>query len=92
MGASGHDVVIELNERHREILDAVGDQGITPQELGFRAGLREFEDVKSAGLIVYWPEGSPPPLQVVGSPARSGTWNLTAAGMEARGLPPLRLT
>jgi len=89
---SGNILEIELNERHLEILEAVGDQGMTPDDLGFRTRLREFDDLRSGGLIVYWPEGTPLPAQVVGRPARSGTWNLTAAGMEARGLPPLRFT
>ena len=89
-GSIGHTGVIELNDRHREILEAIGDRGVTPHELGFRTRLREFEDLKTAGLIVYWPEDAPPPPQVVGNRARSGSWNLTAAGMEARGLPPLR--
>lgn len=89
---SGNTRRIELNERHLEILEAVGDLGITPDELGFRMRVREFDDLRTEGLIVYWPEGAPLPPQVVGRPSRSGTWNLTASGMEARGLPPLRFT
>lgn len=91
-GPTGQTSAIELNDRHREILEAIGDEGRTPRDLGYLTRLREFEDVKSAGLIVYWPEGGPPPMQVVGNRVRSGTWSLTAAGMEARGLPPLRFT
>jgi hypothetical protein len=89
---AGNTARIELNARHCEILEAIGDHGATPEELGFRTRLREFDDLKSAGLIVYWPMGAPPPLAVVGNRTRSGTWNLTAAGMAARGDgPPLRL-
>ncbi len=88
---NGNTQPIELNDKHREILEAIGDSGLTQHELGNRTRLREFDDVKSAGLVVYWPEGGPPPLQVVGNRTRSGTWSLTAAGMEALGLPPLRL-
>ncbi len=54
---------------------------------------REFDDLRHGGLIVYWPEHEPRPLEVYGTGIEPGRWYLTADGAAAAGieLPPLRL-
>lgn len=54
---------------------------------------REFDELRDAGLIQFWPEGQPRPFDVFGPGTRPGAWYLTSAGAQAAGLelPPLRL-
>ncbi len=81
-----------LTDRHREILDAIGADGASANELGPRTRAREFADLDVGGLIVYWPPSQPRPLRVLSDDSRRGTWNLTAAGADAIGaLSPVRV-
>jgi hypothetical protein len=81
---------MELTEHHRAILVAIGVDG-TPLS-GLRNNrAREFDDLRHAGLIVFWPSNTPQPVGAFGC-LRSGSWCLTQAGVLAAGLNPgLRL-
>jgi hypothetical protein len=87
-------VSIEITPIHLEILQAIGFDGAPWSELKTVGLAREFDDLRHAKLIVYWPEGQPPPVSMLSSDSgRPGHWYLTIAGAEAAGieLPPLRL-
>ena len=77
----------ELSERHRAILQAIGDRGAGDAELGGHVRSREFDDLTKARLVVYWPLYEERPAGVVGG--EPGSWCLTVAGREAAALPPL---
>jgi len=81
--------VIELTDRHRAILLAVGIRGADETEFGY-ARSREFDDLTKNGFVVYWPRyGSKPRVALVGG--RPGAWCLTLEGATAVDLaPPFR--
>lgn len=81
---------MELTEQHRAILKAIGVDGAPLNDLG-RHRAREFDDLRHAGLIVFWAADAARPLEAFGC-LRSGSWCLTQAGLRAAGLNPgLRL-
>ena len=85
---------IEITPIHEEILQAIGLTG-APWSALRRVGMpREFDDLRHAGLIVYWPEGQPPPQSMFPSEGQPGHWFLTTEGVQVAGLdlPPLRLS
>lgn len=83
----------ELTEQHRGILEKIGEEGASPDSLGRAVNTREFDDLRSEGLIVYWHERGSRPATVVGSGYRPGRWMLTVAGASAMDLeiPFLRI-
>jgi hypothetical protein len=83
-----------LTGRHLAILLVIGDRGVTPDGLGHHLLAREFDDLRSEGLIVFWQEGQFPPAHMVGSGPGPGAWYLTPAGADAieLDLPRLRTT
>jgi len=85
---------MELTHLHREILQAIGFSGASWSQLKGVGMGREFDDLRHAGLIVYWPQGEPRPLAAVATDGYAGYWYLTIEGASAAGLelPPLRLS
>jgi hypothetical protein len=73
----------ELTEQHRGILEKIGEDGASPASLGRAVNTREFDDLRSEGLVVYWHERGSRPAAVVCSGYRPGTWMLTVAGAAA---------
>jgi hypothetical protein len=76
----------EMTEQHRGILERIGEEGASPESLGRVLNTREFDDLRSDGLVVYWHERASRPTAVVGFGYRPGTWMLTFAGASAIGL------
>lgn len=77
---------MELTEHHRAILTAIGVDGAPLTELRHHRA-REFDDLRHAGLIVFWAPQAPRPTEAFGC-LRSGSWCLTQAGLLAAGLNP----
>jgi len=77
---------MELTDHHRAILAAIGVRG-TPLTGLRHHRAREFDDLRHAGLIVFWPAGAARPAAAFGCES-SGSWCLTQAGMLAAGLNP----
>ena len=71
---------MELGRSHQEILGVLLDPYASAGDLlrVSRYG-REFDDLRHAGLIVYWPEGQPRPFGIVGGHT-PGRWYLTSGG------------
>jgi hypothetical protein len=79
--------ILGFNERHRAILDVIGDRGADESELRGHVRSREFDDLTKARLVVFWPMYEERPNGCVGG--ESGRWCLTVAGRDAAGFPPL---
>jgi hypothetical protein len=82
----------DMTPQHRELLELIGREGATSDQLGRREQTREFGDVRSAGLVNYWPPGQTRPLDVSPAYEEPGRWYLTHAGADVLGivLPLLR--
>lgn len=85
---------ITLDAKHIAILLTVGAEGARIDDLGRSSLSREFDQLITGGLLVFWPPESPRPMGIVGSARGPGTWCLTPEGAAAVGLelPPLRLS
>jgi hypothetical protein len=77
---------MELTDRHVEILRAVGELGATEEELGRVVTTREFDDLRSAGFLLYWPARGLRPLGLAATGSRRDCWYLSFIGAGELGL------
>ena len=65
----------------------IGAEGAAIDDFGRELMSREFDQLRTARMIEYWPPGAPRPAGVLSTSLRPGTWCLTFDGASAIDLP-----
>jgi hypothetical protein len=73
-----------LTATHRRILEEIGEGGATSERWQH---VREFEELRSSGLLLFWPRNEAAPYGMYGD-GKSGRWYLTLEGADVCGLDP----